>query len=251
MNRTLIALLLVLLLALPAAAEGDERLNPSGAEYYTIYCRDDLMFAYRADGQYALRAPLAYLVGLDAGGGTWESGGVTVTRAGDTITVSGHNGNGAPEYGEKAFSLAACLGRNGYTPAPQTPPAPRPARSAPAANPCLYTVREGDTAFYIADRYGTSLDLLALYNRIENVGQIYVGQQIRIPGCAGVATGVTVQESGYAYGTARGGRTHTVRAGEMLQWIADRYGVTVQALVAANGITNANLIWEDTVLVIP
>ena len=256
MNRAVtvvVTLLIVLILALPIAAEGDERLSPSGAEYYTIYCRDDLVFAYRAYGQYVLRAPIAYLVGLAAEGGTWEASEVTVARAGDVITVSGYNGNGAPEYGEKAFSLNACLSRNGYTPAPETPPSPR-AASAPAANPCLYTVREGDTATYIADRYGTTLNLLALYNRIEDIAQIYVGQEICIPGCARVATGVTIQESGYAYSGSSGstsGRSYTVQAGEMLAWIADRYGVTVEALAAVNNITNPNLIWEGAVLTIP
>ena len=180
---------------------------------------------------------------------------MTVARSSDVITVSGHNGNRAPEYGEKVFSLNACLGRNGYTPAPQVPPAPR-TTSAPAANPCLYTVREGDTATYIADRYGTTLDLLARYNRIENIAQIYVGQEVRIPGCAGVATGVTVQEdalSGTSYqgSSAARGRSYTVKAGEMLAWIAARYGVSVEALAAANNITNPNLIWEGAVLTIP
>lgn len=248
-----ITLLVLLLVALPAAADSDDRLNPSGAEYYTIYCRDDLVFAYRADGQYMLRTPIAYLLGLDAGGDTWETNGVTVARAGDTITVSGYNGNNAPEYGEKSFSLAQCVSRNGYTPAAETPPVPRAASSAPIANPCLYTVKEGDTAYYIADRYATTPQLLALYNRIENVSQIYVGQEISIPGCSGVASGVTLQEGGYSYSntSASRGSTHTVKAGEMLQWIADRYGVSVEALVTANGITNPNLIWEGAVLTIP
>lgn len=250
----ILTLLALLLVALPAAADSDDRLNPSGAEYYTIYCRDDLVFAYRADGQYMLRAPIAYLLGLDESGGSWETGGVTVARAGDTITVSGYNGNNAPEYGEKAFSLTQCLSRNGYTPAAEAPPVPRAASSAPAENPCLYTVEEGDTAYYIADRYATTPELLALYNQIENVSQIYVGQEITIPGCSGVASGVTLQDSGYYYSSSAStasGSTHTVQAGEMLQWIADKYGVTLDALAAANSITNPNLIWEGAILSIP
>ncbi|GAB4576274.1 MAG: hypothetical protein Kow0077_31890 [Anaerolineae bacterium] len=261
MLRTLLAGLLVgVLLAgvLPVLADGDGRLNPGGAEYYTVYCRDDLVFAYRADGQYVLRAPIAYLLGLADAGGRWESGAVTVTRNGDVITIGGTNGNRAPEYGEKRFTLTECLARNGATPAPQTPPKPR--ASVPVANPCVYTVREGDAAFAIADRFNTSVTLLAQHNRIADISLIYVGQVLNIPGCAGVAAGVTVQTDAAA-GTAtryagtlsraRGGRTHTVRAGEALAWIADRYNVTVDALAAANGIENPNLVWEGAVLTIP
>ena len=45
--------------------------------------------------------------------------------------------------------------------------------------------------------------------------------------------------------------THTVQAGENLYRIALRYGTTVDALVQANGIVNANLIFTGQVLTIP
>ena len=45
---------------------------------------------------------------------------------------------------------------------------------------------------------------------------------------------------------------HTVRYGEYLSHIAIRYGVTVDAILAANpNITNPNLIYSGTVLYIP
>lgn len=45
--------------------------------------------------------------------------------------------------------------------------------------------------------------------------------------------------------------THTVKAGETLSAIAQRYGVSQQALIAANGISNASLIYTGQQLVIP
>jgi LysM repeat protein len=45
--------------------------------------------------------------------------------------------------------------------------------------------------------------------------------------------------------------THTVTAGETLSAIAQRYGVSQQALIAANGISNASLIYTGQQLVIP
>lgn len=49
-----------------------------------------------------------------------------------------------------------------------------------------------------------------------------------------------------------GGVQHTVRRGEYLAVIARQYGTTVQAILSANpSITNPNLIYSGTVLVIP
>ena len=47
------------------------------------------------------------------------------------------------------------------------------------------------------------------------------------------------------------GTSYTVKAGDTLYAIALRYGVTVQTIINANGITNANLIRVGQVLTIP
>jgi prefoldin subunit 5 len=47
------------------------------------------------------------------------------------------------------------------------------------------------------------------------------------------------------------GYTHTVQRGETLATIAERYGVTVQAIVAANDISNPNVISVGAELFIP
>lgn len=45
--------------------------------------------------------------------------------------------------------------------------------------------------------------------------------------------------------------THVVQPGENLYSIASRYGVSVQAVMRANGITDPNMIFVGTVLRIP
>lgn len=45
--------------------------------------------------------------------------------------------------------------------------------------------------------------------------------------------------------------THRVAAGEVLLGIAARYGVSVEAIVAQNGLANADAIWEGQTLLIP
>ena len=45
--------------------------------------------------------------------------------------------------------------------------------------------------------------------------------------------------------------TYTVKSGDTLSSIARKYGTTVEALVASNGIKNKNLIYVGQVLQIP
>ena len=92
-----------------------------------------------------------------------------------------------------------------------------------------YTVQPGDTLWGIAERYGTTVSALAAANGIRNPSLIYPGQVLRIPG-----------------GTAE--RTYTVQPGDTLWGIAERYGTTVSALAAANGIRNPDLIYPGQVL---
>ncbi len=46
-------------------------------------------------------------------------------------------------------------------------------------------------------------------------------------------------------------QTYTVQAGDTLSGIANKFGVSVSALAAANGIQNLNLIYAGQVLRIP
>lgn len=58
----------------------------------------------------------------------------------------------------------------------------------PVAGEAVYTVQRGDTLTYIAQKYGTTYQVLAAYNGIKNPSLIYAGQKIKIPGqTAGVA----------------------------------------------------------------
>jgi len=61
----------------------------------------------------------------------------------------------------------------------------------------------------------------------------------------------TAQASPTDTPTSSGQRTHTVRAGETIIAIAIRYGVTVDALVEANGLASSDLIGIGQELVIP
>lgn len=105
-----------------------------------------------------------------------------------------------------------------------------------------YTVQRGDTLGEIALENGVSTRSLIEANGIENPNLIRVGQVLVIPG-SGSAGGAT--------GAATTATTYTVEAGDTLVRIASVHGVTLAALIEANGITNANLIRIGQQLTIP
>ncbi len=103
----------------------------------------------------------------------------------------------------------------------------------------IHVVQPGENLFRIALHYGVTVDALAAANGIANTGRIYVGQRLTIP--TGSSPAPTTPSSG----------VHVVQRGENLFRIALRYGLTTQALAAANGIANPNRIYVGQRLVIP
>ena len=116
----------------PWGGYSDGRLNPDPAEYYSIWCSDDLIHVYRAVPETDLlkQIPLVDVIALDVGGETALGDFMTLVRnTEDTITIYGSNGNLAPEAGSKAFSLSECIARNGGV--PEQPPPQSPPQSPP------------------------------------------------------------------------------------------------------------------------
>ncbi|RLC67454.1 MAG: hypothetical protein DRI48_02270, partial [Chloroflexi bacterium] len=108
-----------------------------------------------------------------------------------------------------------------------------------AQSSVIHVVQPGDNLFRIALRYGVTVNALAAANGLSNTSRIYVGQRLIIP------TGSSTSPSAPSAGV------HVVQRGENLFRIALRYGVTYQALAAANGIANPNHIYVGQRLVIP
>ncbi len=117
---------------------------------------------------------------------------------------------------------------------------------------CTYVVQPGDNAFHIATIYGLSLDDLVAYNDLDNAHYLYEGQELKIPGCGQAASGTSeITQPASTGGTqptsapvinAAGQTVHVVQAGENLFRIAIRYGVTMQAIVNANGLGSQDAI---------
>ena len=113
----------------------------------------------------------------------------------------------------------------------------------PLASSRVHIVQRGENLYRIALRYRTTFQAIAAANAILDPGRIFVGQRLLIPG-GGTAPPAPPP-------TPPSGQTYTVRRGDTLSAIALRFGVSVWALVQANGIRNPSLIYPGQVLRIP
>ncbi len=122
------------------------------------------------------------------------------------------------------------------------PVAPAPAAPAgPTVGAGVYhTVKLGDTLEKVARAYGTSAAVIISANKITNPDLIWVGQKLLIPGAA--KPGAPAAPPTAKPQAPASQQVYVVQAGDTLGQIAKRYGTTVAALMAANGLPNANTI---------
>lgn len=113
------------------------------------------------------------------------------------------------------------------------------------AGTSVYEVQEGDTLDSISRQLNVPYQTLLDLNPDIDPDLIVVGQQIRIPAAqtGGAATPVPAGTAGLV--------EYEVVAGDTLLEIAQRFNTTVGAIVAQNGLENANDIQAGLVLQIP
>ena len=90
--------------------------------------------------------------------------------------------------------------------------------------PGTYTVKPGDSLSVIAQRFDlTTIALKSLNNLSSNM--IRIGQVLNLPG----ASSITISE-------------HTIRSGETLSGIADRYSISLARLRTVNNLSNDRIL---------
>ncbi len=115
-----------------------------------------------------------------------------------------------------------------------------PAKSAakPSAS-ASYTVKSGDTLSGIAAKTGTSLSTLLRLNGLKASSVIFPGQKIRTSGNASTSTRPAAKSTG----STKSSGTYTVKSGDTLSGIAARHGMSLSALLSANGLKASSTIY--------
>jgi membrane-bound lytic murein transglycosylase D len=108
----------------------------------------------------------------------------------------------------------------------------------------FHRVRRGETLSGIADEYGVTQRDLRQWNSLPASGHIRAGQRLRVapPGKS---------KAGERTPAGEAARTHLVRRGDTLTGLAKRYGVSVRAIRAANGMSEGAMLRAGVALRIP
>lgn len=120
------------------------------------------------------------------------------------------------------------------------------AQPTPPPGVTIHVVQRGETLYDIAQAYGLTVPMLADLNSIANPNNIFVGQRLLVP-----TPGEPFPTPIPATAAPPTPAFHIVRGGETLFQIAQRYGLTVNALSAANDIGDPSLIYSGQRLIIP
>jgi membrane-bound lytic murein transglycosylase D len=111
----------------------------------------------------------------------------------------------------------------------------------------FHRVRRGETLSEIADEYGVTQRELRLWNALDSRGRIRAGQRLRVASPDAPRRVVPTAPPSERTGE----RTHVVRKGETLKSLAKRYGVSIQALREANGLSESEPLKAGIALKIP
>ena len=137
-------------------------------------------------------------------------------------------------------------------------PAARPARPRPRAPPhrIIHIAQPGENLFRIGLAYGIGWQAIMDANRPRPTN-IYVGESLIIPVGRRAHAPAPPPDRPPPHRAARphrptvGHSTYLIQRGDTLWLIAQRFGVTVGQMMAANDISNPNYIYYGQALVIP
>ncbi len=162
---------------------------------------------------------------------------------GETLSTIGE------QYGVSASLIAAANGINigDVINSGSTLYIPDSSGKLPADAPYLgvHIVEPGDTLALIANEFGVSVQNLMYQNGISDADIIQVGSVLAIPK-GDVAPQVTQQSPAPSPQI-----TYTVQHGDTLYAISKQFGVTIEALMEANGLTDRAYVVTGQVLIIP
>lgn len=137
-----------------------------------------------------------------------------------------------PDGSEREVASATPSRRGSSTAARSAPSKPSTVEGAGGVvERRIHSVRRGDTVGKIADRYGASVSEIVRWNNLSPRGRIYPGQRIVIEGGGGRPSASTAPPA-----NSSEERRYTVRRGDTLTKIAQRFSTSVVDILALNGL---------------
>ncbi len=104
----------------------------------------------------------------------------------------------------------------------------------------FYTVKTGDTLWTISKRSGVSIETITSINKLNNPGNIYVGQKLRIS-----------NNQDNNNNNNNNSIRYTVKSGDLIWKIAQKYNVTIQEIIDLNKINSPYYIYIGQTILIP
>ena len=111
-----------------------------------------------------------------------------------------------------------------------------------------YTVKAGDSVWLIANKYGISMSQLCQWNNIKN-NFIYPGQRLIVRNGGSSSAGSSSSNSGSSNNSSSTSSHYTVKAGDSVWLIANKYGISMNQLCQWNNIKN-NFIYPGQRLIV-
>jgi LysM repeat protein len=110
--------------------------------------------------------------------------------------------------------------------------------------PSMYRVAAGDTVSSIAGRFGLSTASVLALNGLGWTTLIFPGQELKL---GGATSPIPAPAEAMA---DRSGR-YTIVSGDTISGIADRFGVSTQSVLSANGLGWSSIIYPGQSIVVP
>ena len=230
-----------------------------------------LLRSRSAAGLLVLGLAASLLTGCGLGGGNSKTTASSTTLAkakgGSTVPPAGASTVFAtlppvPTSAPSATLAPGSSGTLGTNPPTAAPPGSPTPSAAPAPPGTKYVVKAGDIPSRIAQAMGVTTQALLDANGLTAKDFIKIGDQLVVPAGGTLPAGGTIAPPAATVPTttAAGGKTtvaptgsskYTVVANDSWYGIAKKFGVTPDALLAANGATTTTQINPGQVIVIP
>jgi len=110
-----------------------------------------------------------------------------------------------------------------------------------------YTVVKGDTLWSISQRYDVKMRSIISVNNLKEISRLSIGQKLKLP----ITNMDIAKAEGYDQEAAAEEIIYYVKKGESLWSISREYNVKLEAIIAANSITDASKISTGQQLRIP